>query len=75
MTQRTLGSKSLDEGQKGIVFAAFLKLIIPFVVVIPGILCLNLFSEDLQKQAAHKNEAIVEKMEKGQKVAIPVHPG
>ncbi|MEO0452794.1 MAG: sodium/solute symporter [Verrucomicrobiota bacterium] len=45
--QRTLGSKSLAEGQIGIVFAAFLKLIIPFVVVIPGILAFNLFSEQL----------------------------
>jgi SSS family solute:Na+ symporter len=32
ITQRTLGSSSLSEGQRGIVFAAFLKLIIPFVV-------------------------------------------
>ncbi len=47
IVQRTLGSKSLAEGQKGIVFAAFLKLIIPFVVVIPGILAYNLFSGDL----------------------------
>lgn len=47
IVQRTLGSKSLAEGQKGIVFAAFLKLIIPFLVVIPGILAYNLFSADL----------------------------
>lgn len=47
IVQRTLGSKSLAEGQKGIVFAALLKLIIPFVVVIPGILAYNLFSGDL----------------------------
>lgn len=47
IVQRTLGSRSLAEGQKGIVFAASLKLIIPFVVVIPGILAYNLFSEDL----------------------------
>jgi transporter, SSS family len=47
IVQRTLGSKSLAEGQRGIVFAAFLKLIIPFVVVIPGILAFNLFSEHL----------------------------
>jgi SSS family solute:Na+ symporter len=47
IVQRTLGSKSLAEGQKGIVFAAFLKLLIPFVVVIPGILAYNLFSGDL----------------------------
>ena len=36
IVQRTLGSKSLAEGQKGIIFAAALKLIIPFIVVIPG---------------------------------------
>ena len=47
IVQRTLGSKSLAEGQKGIVFAALLKLIIPFVVVLPGILAFNLFSGDL----------------------------
>ena len=35
--QRTLAAKSLKESQKGILFAAFLKLIIPLVVVIPGI--------------------------------------
>ncbi len=35
--QRTLAAKSLQESQKGIVFAAFLKLLIPFIVVIPGI--------------------------------------
>jgi SSS family solute:Na+ symporter len=36
--QRTLAAKSLNEGQKGIVFAAFLKLIIPLIVVLPGII-------------------------------------
>lgn len=35
--QRTLAAKSLREAQKGIAFAAFLKLIIPLIVVIPGI--------------------------------------
>ncbi|MEZ4810797.1 MAG: sodium/sugar symporter [Allomuricauda sp.] len=35
--QRTLAAKSLRESQKGILFAAFLKLIIPVIVVIPGI--------------------------------------
>ena len=35
--QRTLAAKSLKESQKGILFAAGLKLIIPFIVVIPGI--------------------------------------
>jgi SSS family solute:Na+ symporter len=35
--QRTLAAKSLRESQKGIVMAAFLKLLIPFIVVVPGI--------------------------------------
>ena len=35
--QRTLAAKSLEESQKGIILAAFLKLVIPFIVVLPGI--------------------------------------
>ena len=35
--QRTLAAKSLRESQKGILMAAFLKLLIPLIVVIPGI--------------------------------------
>lgn len=35
--QRTLAAKSLKEAQKGILLAAFLKLLIPLIVVIPGI--------------------------------------
>ena len=35
--QRTLAAKSLKEAQKGILLAAALKLVIPLIVVIPGI--------------------------------------
>ncbi len=35
--QRALAAKSLKEAQKGILLAAFLKLLIPFIVVVPGI--------------------------------------
>lgn len=35
--QRTLAAKSLKESQKGILLAAFLKLVIPLIVVVPGI--------------------------------------
>ena len=41
--QRTLAAKSLKESQKGILFAAFLKLIIPLIVVIPGIIVYVLY--------------------------------
>jgi SSS family solute:Na+ symporter len=35
--QRALAAKSLNEAQKGIVFAAYLKLLMPFIIVLPGI--------------------------------------
>lgn len=35
--QRALAAKSINEAQKGLVFAAFLKLIVPVLVVVPGI--------------------------------------
>ncbi|QYY34834.1 sodium/solute symporter [Ruficoccus sp. ZRK36] len=69
--QRTLGSKSLAEGQKGIIFAAGLKLIVPFVVVIPGLLAYHLYSSDLQEQAQLKNEAALTAMEAGETVVLP----
>lgn len=72
IVQRTLGSKSLAEGQKGIVFAAMLKLVIPFIVVIPGILAFNLFSNDLHQSAAEKNVTAIEALEEKQTVTVDV---
>ncbi len=43
--QRTLAAKSLREAQRGIVFAAFLKLIVPLFVVIPGIAAYVMFAQ------------------------------
>jgi len=43
--QRTLAAKSLKEGQRGIMFAAFLKLVIPVLVVVPGIVAFVLFTQ------------------------------
>jgi solute:Na+ symporter, SSS family len=37
ITQRALAAKSLDEAQKGMIFAGLLKLLMPLIVVIPGI--------------------------------------
>jgi SSS family solute:Na+ symporter len=72
IVQRTLGSKSLAEGQKGIVFAAALKLIIPFVVVIPGILCFNLYSKDLRAEAVKKNAVTLAEMAKDSSKVYPI---
>ncbi len=49
--QRTLGASSLAEGQKGVVFAAGLKLIIPFIVCIPGIIAFTLYAPKMAENA------------------------
>jgi len=72
IVQRTLGSKSLAEGQIGIVFAAALKLIIPFIIVIPGILCFNLYSKDLRGEAARKNQITLDAMAAGTSNVYPI---
>jgi SSS family solute:Na+ symporter len=48
ITQRALGAKSLSEAQKGVMFAAYLKLLMPFVVVLPGI-CAAVIYPTLEK--------------------------
>jgi len=47
ITQRTLAAKTLRQGQLGIIFAAFLKLLIPFIVVFPGIIAYQLYGDRL----------------------------
>ena len=51
ITQRILGSASLAEGQKGLVLAGLLKLLIPFVIVIPGIIAFNLYHGEMEQNA------------------------
>ena len=47
ITQRTLGAKNLAEGQKGIMFAAAIKLFIPFIIVVPGIMAFQLYGDEI----------------------------
>lgn len=47
--QRTLAAKSLKEAQRGIAFAAFLKMLIPFIVAIPGIIAYVMYTENLHE--------------------------
>jgi SSS family solute:Na+ symporter len=61
ITQRTLGAHSVAAGQRGVVFAAALKLIIPFIIVIPGIIAFNLFAGDMQDRAAPENRPVLDK--------------
>ncbi|MFA7289534.1 MAG: solute:sodium symporter family transporter [Melioribacteraceae bacterium] len=44
ITQRTLAAQNLKQGQMGVIFAAGLKLFIPFIIVFPGIIAAQLYS-------------------------------
>jgi SSS family solute:Na+ symporter len=50
ITQRTLGARSLAEGQKGIYLACVFKLLIPFIIVMPGIIAFQTFGDEVLAQ-------------------------
>ena len=47
ITQRTLAAKTLRQGQLGIIFAAGLKLTIPFIIIFPGMMALQLYGDQM----------------------------
>ena len=46
--QRTLGAQSLAEGQKGVLLSGYFKLMVPFMMMIPGIIAFHLYAENAQ---------------------------
>jgi len=46
--QRALAAKNLKEGQKGLLLAAFIKILGPLIVVLPGIIAFYIFGPDLE---------------------------
>ena len=45
--QRTLGAKNLAEGQKGVLYSGFFKIMVPFMMMIPGVIAFHLYGEGL----------------------------
>ncbi|MEM6533546.1 MAG: solute:sodium symporter family transporter [Myxococcota bacterium] len=45
--QRTLAAKNLAEGQKGVLLSGFFKLLVPFMMMIPGVIAFHLYGPDL----------------------------
>ncbi|MEM6474646.1 MAG: solute:sodium symporter family transporter [Pseudomonadota bacterium] len=45
--QRTLGAQSLAEGQKGVLFSGFFKILVPFMMMIPGVIAFHLYGPNL----------------------------
>lgn len=49
IVQRNLAAKTLHDGQLGMIFAGFLWLLVPFVIVMPGIMAFQLYSGSMAK--------------------------
>lgn len=45
--QRAIAAKNLKEGQKGLLIAAFLKMLGPVILILPGIIAFNLLGDKL----------------------------
>lgn len=45
--QRTLAARNLAEGQKGVLFTGFFKVMVPFMMMIPGIIAFHLYGPGL----------------------------
>lgn len=53
--QRSLGSKNLSEGQKGMMFGAVLKFIAPLITVFPGVIALVIYPNLTQTNEAYSS--------------------
>lgn len=45
--QRTLAAKNLVEGQKGVLFSGFFKVLVPLMMMMPGIIAFHLYGDGL----------------------------
>jgi len=46
--QRTLAARSLAEGQKGVLLSGFFKVLVPLMMMIPGVVAYHLYGPELQ---------------------------
>ncbi len=46
--QRTLAARSLAEGQKGVLLSGFFKVLVPLLMMIPGVVAYHLYGPELQ---------------------------
>lgn len=53
--QRALGAKNLIEGQKGLILAAFVKILGPLIVVLPGLIAFYIFGDTLDSSQADQS--------------------
>ncbi len=61
IVQRNLAAKTLRDGQLGVIFAGALWLLVPFAIVMPGIMAVSQFKPELAAEADKTNTVVMER--------------
>lgn len=59
IVQRTLAAKSIDDGQKGTLLIAALKIVMPILFIVPGIMCLVLVNQGFFAPLSNPDHAYI----------------
>ncbi len=59
IVQRTLAAKNVDHGQKGALLIAALKIVMPILFIVPGIMCLVLVKQGVFAPLANPDHAYI----------------
>ncbi len=60
--QRALGAKNLKEAQKGLLFTGVLKILVPIIIVLPGVIGFYYFGETMYDNQDHIYPSLIKKV-------------
>ncbi len=60
--QRALGAKNLKEAQKGLLFTGVLKILVPLIIVLPGVIGFYYFGDSMFDNQDHIYPALIKKV-------------
>ena len=63
IVQRNLAARTLRDGQLGVIFAGALWLLVPFAIVMPGIMSVSQYKPELGAEADKSNVQVIERAE------------
>ncbi len=60
--QRALGAKNLREAQRGLLFTGVLKIVVPIIIVLPGVIGFYYFGDSMYENQDHIYPALIKKV-------------
>ena len=60
--QRALGAKNLKEAQRGLLFTGVLKILVPIIIVLPGVIGFYYFGDSMYDNQDHIYPALIKKV-------------